>query len=218
VNAGIAILTIAKTADQQVSSRLPPNMWGMGRIMSTSPEASGRRKKPAFSPLRRFAGNSSGATAIEFAMLALPFFLLVLAIIEVCLSFGGQQVLVNATNDVARQYRTGQIRPTNNPAADETKLRDEICERLEIIVSSGCPGLTVDLQSYTTFEDAAKVPIAYPDKDVATPGLAGSKNMLRAYYRWPLITDLLQLMGSKDKDGTTMHFAVAVWQNEPFND
>ncbi len=47
--------------------------------------------------------------AIEFALIALPFFLLIFAIIEVSLSFTAQQVMSNAADDIARQLRTGEI-------------------------------------------------------------------------------------------------------------
>ena len=40
--------------------------------------------------LSRFARDRSGATAIEFTVLAIPFAALVFAILESCISFAGQ--------------------------------------------------------------------------------------------------------------------------------
>jgi hypothetical protein len=51
-----------------------------------------------------------GSTAIEFTMLAIPFSMLVFAVLESCISFAAQQVMANAADDVARQFRTGQIK------------------------------------------------------------------------------------------------------------
>ena len=49
-------------------------------------------------------------------MIALPFFLLIFAMIEVSLSFTAQQVMANATDDIARQLRTGEITtPQSSP-------------------------------------------------------------------------------------------------------
>lgn len=174
--------------------------------------------------LRRFTRNANGSIAIEFAMLALPFSLLVFAILESCISFAAQQVLANATDDVARQFRTGQIRAEevkNNPDI----VRDKICARLEVVVSNGCPGLLVDLRPYDTFVQAAAQRTKFkPDGDIEAKdfkillGKAGDKNQLRVFYRWPVITDFMRKAMSNLPDGKTLHFASVTWQNEPFDD
>ena len=170
----------------------------------------------------RFLKNSSGSVAIEFTALAIPFSLLIFAILESCISFAGQQVLANAADGVARQLRTGQIKAS---AMNEQALRNLICQDLEIIVTSGCPGLEVDLRQFATFEDAAKVRVKLTaDKDIDTtgfdvkPGPSMSKNMLRVFYRWPVMTDFMRKSMSNLKDGKTLHFATITWQNEPFDD
>ncbi len=178
--------------------------------------------KRRWSPFARFGRNRDGAAAIEFAALAIPFSLLVFAILESCISFAAQQVLANATDDIARQLRTGQVK-----AADvtESSLKTMICDRIDIIVSSGCPGLEVDLREFDTFAEAAAVRINIgSDGDIDTsdfdvdPGPSLSKNMLRVFYRWPVITDFMRKSMSNLKDNKTLHFATATWQNEPFDD
>jgi Flp pilus assembly protein TadG len=175
-----------------------------------------------FSLFGRFGRDRKGAAAIEFAALAIPFALLVFAILESCISFAAQQVLSNATDDIARQLRTGQIR-----AADvtESSLKTLICDKIDIIVSSGCPGLEVDLREFNTFAEAAAVRIKIgSDGDIDTsdfdvdPGPSMTKNMLRVFYRWPVITDFMRKSMSNLKDNKTLHFATATWQNEPFDD
>jgi Flp pilus assembly protein TadG len=172
--------------------------------------------------LVRFARDKDGAVAIEFIALALPFSLLLFAILESCISFAGQQMLTNATDNVARQLRTGQIKASD---MNEVKLKNAICEQLEIIVAAGCPGLEVDLRQFATFADAAKERIKFTgDNDIDTsgfgvdPGLSLSKNMLRVFYRWPVITDYMRKSMAGLKDGKTLHFATVTWQNEPFDD
>lgn len=171
---------------------------------------------------RGFLRDRRGSTAIEFTLLAVPFALLLFAILESTISFAGQQVLANSAENVARQLRTGQIK-----AADvtETELRKMICSRLELIVASGCPGLEVDLRQYASFADAAKERIRLTsDGDIDTssfdvkPGPSLSKNMLRVFYRWPVMTDFMRMSMSNLKDGKTLHFATVTWQNEPFDD
>lgn len=169
-----------------------------------------------------FARDRRGATAIEFAMLAMPFSLLVFAILESCIAFASQQVMANVTDDIARQIRTGQIRSAQ---LNETSLKKLICDQLEIIVAKGCPGLVVDLRQYPSFAEAAKVKVKYTaDRDLDTAGFdvkAGpsmSKNMLRVFYKWPVMTDFMSKLMSNMKDGKVLHFASVTWQNEPFDE
>jgi Flp pilus assembly protein TadG len=176
--------------------------------------------KPSF--LARFMRNQSGSTAIEFAVLAIPFSLLVFAILESCIAFAGQQVLANAADEVARQLRTGQVKAA---AITKVALEKMICDKLEVLVAKGCPELVVDLRNYPTFADAAKVKVKLTsDKDIdttgfaVTPGPSMSKNMLQVFYRWPVITDFMRASMSNLKDGKTLQYATVTWQNEPFND
>ena len=76
-----------------------------------------------------------------------------------------------------------------------------------------------------TFAEAAAVRIKLtPDKDIDTtgfavdPGPSMSKNMLRVFYKWPVMTDFMRKSMSNLKDGKTLHFATVTWQNEPFDD
>lgn len=176
---------------------------------------------------RRFVRDRRGSTALEFALLALPFALLVFAILESCISFAGQEVMANITDDVARQLRTGQLRPADVAG---NKLITLICSKLQIIVSTDCPQqLLVDLRQYTTFADAALAGFKIQNGDVVlmqgtssqtfanSPGPAESRNMLRVFYKWPVMTDLMAKSMANLSGGRTLHFASVTWQNEPFD-
>jgi Flp pilus assembly protein TadG len=189
--------------------------------------SAGQHKVERAGFLKRFVRNRRGSTAIEFAILALPFALLVFGILESCISFAGQEVMANITDDVARQLRTGQLRPADVAG---TKLTTLICGRLQIIVSTDCPDqLLVDLREYPTFADAATAGFKIQNGDVVlmqgtnsqtfanTPGLAESKNMLRVFYKWPVVTDLMARSMANLNGGRTLHFASVTWQNEPFD-
>ena len=194
--------------------------------MSNEFGSTGQHKVERTGFLTRFVRNRRGSTAIEFAILALPFALLVFAILESCISFAGQEVMANITDDVARQLRTGQLRPADVAGSKLTTL---ICSRLQIIVSTDCPQqLLVDLREYPTFADAATATFKIQNGDVVlmqgtnsqtfanTPGLAESKNMLRVFYKWPVMTDLMAKSMANLSGGRTLHFASVTWQNEPF--
>lgn len=201
------------------------NAWngkGVDMDLRATPVECEHRDAPQGALASRFARSRKGNVAIEFSLLAVPFALLLFAILESSISFAGQQLLANATDNVARQLRTGQIK-----AGDVTKasLKQLICDDLEILVTAGCPGLEVDLRTYPTFADAAAQRIKFTaDDDIDTtgfavsPGPSMSKNMLRVFYRWPVMTDFLRKSMSNLKDGKTLHFATVTWQNEPFDD
>lgn len=192
----------------------------MGSVSSIVGRRSGTRRSGL---MARFRRDREGSVAVEFTMLAIPFSMLVFAVLETCISFAGQEVLANATDDIAREMRTGQIRTIN-----ETDLRQLVCGRLEIIVTTGCPGLKIDLRQYATFKDAAAMKIVYvgsgSTKELASsnfqfdPGKSMTKNMLRVFYEWPVMTDFMRKAMSNLKGSKTLHFASMTWQNEPFDD
>ncbi|MCO6391471.1 pilus assembly protein [Aliihoeflea aestuarii] len=177
--------------------------------------------------LRRFLRRRDGSTAIEFSILVIPFVLLVFAILESCISFAAQQIMTNAADDVARLYRTGQERSPSDPnqsAAEAVRLRAMVCDKMQILVSAGCPGLSVDLRTFNSFASVSSIDTPIKDGDLDTgqfgamAGGAGSKNMLRVYYKWPIITDLMRLSMSNLSGGKVLHFAMVTWQNEPYPD
>ena len=180
-----------------------------------------RRRRRLLAPFLR---DRNGSTAVEFTLLAIPFAVMVFAILETCISFAGQQLLANITDDLAREIRTGQLRPDE---ISKESLKTMICDRLDIIVSAEtCPAsLEVDLREFATFADAAAVRIKLTsDRDLDSsgfdvdPGPSMSINMLRVFYKWPVITDFMSKLVSNLKDGKRLHFATVTWQNEPFDD
>lgn len=174
--------------------------------------------------LGRFARNSDGATAVEFALLAMPFLLTLFAIIEFGVSLTTQQLLANATEDVAREIRTGQITDIT-PA----ELQNKICERIELLVSENCPGLRVDLRSYGTFQAAANQQVVLaggenvaliengnPTPVRAQVGGSGARQTLRSFYFWPVMTNIMQASMANAGNGKMLISASQTWKNEEY--
>lgn len=192
-----------------------------------------KRLRPRSRPglLGRFARDTKGATAIEFAMLAIPFCLLIFAILESCISFAAQQVMANVTDDVAREIRTtGKIKLANGTTTPITpaSLKTRVCRDMKFVAGANCESnIVLDLREFDTFAEAAAIKLKFKDGDIDTtdfdidPGGSMTKNMLRVFYRWPVMTDLLRLQMSNlnGVDGyRTLHFATQTWKNEPFDD
>lgn len=158
-------------------------------------------------------------------MLALPFMLLLFAIFETCISFAAGQLMANATDDLARQIRTGQIK---GDELTETRVHDFICGRMEMMVASGCSNLVIDLRTEDSFELLAQVPMPITGtgdervidegKTDFKKGASMQKSMLRVLYPWPIMTNLMQKSLSTLQGGKILLFATATWQNEPFDD
>lgn len=156
----------------------------------------------------RFRRNRDGGVAIEFAILAIPFFLLVFAIIETCVAFAAEQTLNYAVDKMGRQLRTGQITFNSTPAAatDVTaaQFKTLFCAELSIMIKCGTDvdsRLYLDLKEYGSFGAMPKsVPRTgsgpYGDLDTTgfafSPGGARSINMLRAFYKWKVTADLVR--------------------------
>lgn len=174
-----------------------------------------RRSKLA--AVRLFARDRSGAAALEFAILAPLFFIMLFAIFECCITFAAKQVITNATDDLARQMRTGRIRTDD---VTPSSLHQMFCDRMPAFFAEGCPGLRVDLRTFETFEeivaefDKGIIPAGYK----ADLGPALSKNVMRVFYEWPAIMTLITDRMTDPKDGKSLLFATATWQNEPFGE
>lgn len=191
-------------------------------ILKRKPQITDQRSsKSSFSKtIGRFQADRSGATAIEFSMLAVPFFALMFAILESCLSFTAQQLLANVSDEVARDVRTGRLQ---GAAANEATIKGRICAKLDILVADGCPELEVDLQAYARFADVPKT-IAYKSNgDIDTsgftvnPGPSLSINSIRVFYRWPILMNMMQSYMSNIPGNKMLLYSTATWRNEPFD-
>lgn len=155
--------------------------------------------------LKRFTRSADGSAAIEFAILAIPYFLIVFAILETFIAFVAEQVVTSAVDTLGRNIRTGNItynlgKSTNKTSAEFRQLFcNEIsfllkCDAAEVATPNR---LYLDVRSFATFAAIPKVVTtangSLDTTDFAyAPGGSGSINMLRAYYYWPVTTDLVR--------------------------
>lgn len=149
-------------------------------------------------------------TAIEFAIVALPFFTLMFAIIETAIVFFASQALETATADAARLVMTGQAQKQN---MSQAAFKQAICDNMRGMI--GCEGLKVDVRTYANFSGSA----TRPDADEApqyAPGAGGDIVVVRASYAWPIITSLMGLSLADQPDGKRLIAASAAFRNEPF--
>ncbi|MEM5493469.1 TadE/TadG family type IV pilus assembly protein [Hoeflea sp. AS16] len=150
----------------------------------------------------RFRKSSDGTAAIEFALLAFPFFLLIFATIEAFIAFAGEQLLENAVDTMARQVRTGQIKNLT-----EEEFRTRFCAEISLMITCAeeedpnDQKLYLDVREFASFDAIPNyIPKVsndqFADLDPRgfgySPGGPKSINIVRAYYRWEVMTDLVR--------------------------
>lgn len=109
------------------------------------------------SAMRRFHRSENGATAIEFGFLALPFFMLMWAIIETGLMFWTNQVLEESLSQASRVLLTGESRTryiSGSAAVNAAAFRDDICANAPMKLID-CSKLSVDVRTYSDFSAAS---------------------------------------------------------------
>ena len=111
--------------------------------------------KDLLSALGRFGRDTSGVYALEFGMLALPFFGLIFAIIEVSyVSFNSEQ-LQAAVDKAARQILTGRAQ-ANNYTTTASFISNLLCPSTGRVLPTSwdCSKLFVDIRTAATFTTA----------------------------------------------------------------
>ena len=181
------------------------------------------RSKFKDTALRAFRRDERGATAVELALLAIPFFALVGAILQTALVFLASQILDGAVQDSSRLIRTGQEQNITPPPTDAAATyQAAICDRLFNLFD--CTQLHVTVNVITDFASAtvASSPLDPTDPSKWTlapaydPGTGSSIVMVQAYYKWPTFFNFAGFNFATSSDGTRLLGAVRVFANEPF--
>lgn len=163
----------------------------------------------------RFARAERGATAVEFALVAIPFLMLVFAMIELGLVFLVSLTLESAVMDVGRTIRTGELQNAGGTAAS---FKTAVCNKMNWVGASCAGALSIDVRTFADFtsSNSSAANATMPDTMTFNPGGAGSIVLIRAYYAWPLITPLMQT-GLQSANGERIIYAATAFTNEPYD-
>ena len=163
----------------------------------------------------RFRSDEGGATAVEFAIVAFPFFFLLTSIIEASLFFFAGQMLESAVDRVSRQVRTGQI----DGSITSAKLKKKLCAEASLLFD--CPTLLMDVKSSPTFAGLGDPPA--PNAGVLDPNdfgfnAPGSAQIMRitVTYEWPVFSNYVAAHLANLDSGNALLTAISVFQTEPF--
>ena len=173
------------------------------------------------------ADGIKGSAAIEFALIAPVFFILLMGTIETGVIFFAQSTLQNAVNDTARMVRTGQTgcfttSGGNCVAMTQAQFRAQICGEASAILQD-CNGasLQFDVQAYASgFASASNssplVAGNLPALTVFNVGNACDVVLVRAFYKWPVFTPILGFFLENVAGGYHLLSTAAAFRNEPY--
>lgn len=172
--------------------------------------------------------NEDGATAIEFGILAIPFFALIFAIIETAMGFFAQQVLESAVQDASRYIRTGQSQASWNA----TQFRTAVCNAAYGFISCDGDRLRINVAPAVSFDaasDQISRPISTECTVLADPskcnwtlaeayddGVGSDVIIAQAFYKWPTLINLPWFNLATQAGGNRLLSAIRVFKNEPF--
>lgn len=170
--------------------------------------------------LRRFAKERKGSAAIEFALVAVPFFMLTFGLVEVLMIGFAQTSLDFAVTNASRQIRTGAVQQGGVTGAE---IEEAICEQINRFMVLNCDGnLFLDVQRFDSFLDidADESPIEngeFQDDGFGfNPGAPSDIVVVRSYYRWHVVTPLFEPLFSNVSGGDRILVSTMMFRNEPF--
>jgi Flp pilus assembly protein TadG len=167
----------------------------------------------------RFRRDQSGAVAVEFGIVALPFFTMIFAIMQIALLYFSDQLLETAVADAARMIRTGQAAKLGwNVSSFNTQVCSELYSLLDC----------TKLQTYVTTSPSFGAITLTPPVNTTTGAFTGSPSYASAantgsqivvvstYYEYPTLFAALGLSIADQPNSTRLLGAVAAFRNEPF--
>lgn len=176
-----------------------------------------RRGPKALRRLGRFRRDSSGASALEFALVAVPLILLLFAVLQVGLAFFANFTLENAAAQGARLIRTGQAQ---NQGFDAAAFKNEVCKHMGGMLP--CAKLQLDVRCFSNFGSTDITSPLDSNGNLKTnfsycPGQGGDVVVVRAFYPWDL-PGLLpsEINLSNMNNSHRLLVATVAFRNEPF--
>ena len=165
--------------------------------------------------LTRLIGNRSGATAVEFAIVAPAFIALLFAIMQTALVFFAQQVLQTATTQASRLIMTGQAQAGNYTA---TQFKQAICTNATSLFT--CSNIYVNVQTFSSFSSVSMLnPISggkFSGSGMSySPGGSGDIEVVQVFYPWPVWPGPLGFSIANTSGNTNVLVATAAFRNEP---
>ena len=177
--------------------------------------------------LEAFADDKRGIAAVEFALIAMPFFFLIFGLLEVCVIFIMSSILEHAASEASRQIRTGQIQTAGHAdsATAKAAFLVDVCDELFGMMPCDNGKLKLDVQKFSSFGSTAGQSLTFDgaSNDLDDSGFGfdtGAQNeivVIRVFYEWDLIIPVMSAP-LDNMGGTNRRLlqATVAFRNEPF--
>lgn len=172
--------------------------------------------------VRRILKSDSGATAVEFSLVAFPFFMLLGCICETGIMLFSEYAIQVGVQEAAREIRTGQAQEASLSAA---AFKSKICELAGIVIDCES-SLTVYVKPAATFADLKTLlpnylnvgakPDGTPNPTSYDCGAASQAAGVIATYDWDFTMPFMQFLGNINSGQKRRLYGLAIFQNEPF--
>jgi len=160
----------------------------------------------------------TGSAGVEFAFIAPVLFIFLMGTLEVGVMFLGDYALQNATNDAARQIRTGQVQLGN---VTQAQFRQLVCNEITPFLQCGA-NLQIDVETYPSFA-AANYSNPLQANQTLNPALTNwqpgtecSIVLVRTFYTWQVVTPILTSFMVNMAGGNHLLYATVAFRNEPY--
>jgi Flp pilus assembly protein TadG len=160
---------------------------------------------------RRLRRSDDGATAIEFAFVAPVLFFALFSLVEIGMLGMMTSGVDNAVYEAARRIRTGR----EDAATSAATFEDQICARLGGNLAACRERLTTSVQRFSRFADANALAAQPPDNSF-DKGAAEDIIIVKADYRWPLMTPFLATSNGRTGPLEITLASRVTFKNEPF--
>ena len=165
---------------------------------------------------RKFGKKDDGSTAIEFALLAVPFMVTAVGLIELSVYFISASLMEWAVQDAGRLIRTGQLQQTDGDPLEE--FLDAVCDRAGYTMD--CNNFQYQVRKMDEFadsdpaldEDGNMVPPTQFGVDDITAGCIG---LVRVSYPFEFMTPVFgEAWG--DYGNSRLIMSTIVFRTEPY--
>ena len=175
---------------------------------------------------RRYRTSNDGAAAVEFALVAFPFFYVLGTICETGLMLFTEYVIQNTVQDAARDVRTGQVSTSAGvPTKSADEFKDEICA--EILTLIDCDGkvwvYVNNAADFAALKTSIDDPLDIGQNSDGTwttvkfePGAKLRAATVIATYDWDFAFPFMSFLGNVDNGEKRRIYGIAIFRNEPF--
>jgi hypothetical protein len=201
----------------------------VGKAAQMSGREGRRWPARALALMRRWHNDDSGVTAIEFAIVAMPFLLMMFGIMSVCLFYFANFSIENAVWQAARALRTGQVQQSQGAYAGAVTNADRkiafkkaLCERAPTFLKCNDKAIVI-VQSNANFSGIHE-PNCVTNGTMITDAAAGfdigggsSVLLVTVCYPWELGGKLPFFKMGNLSDGSLLMQASVAFRTEPYN-